>query len=157
MHTNKQGFTLIELMIVVAILVIIAAIAIPNMLRSRLSAQEASAIATMRTISSAQAEVQASAQFTVGDSGVGLYGSFLELSTLDPSPLDKLITTPPHQKAGYVFSLDFSEQTDTDPFYEAYGKPLTPGDNLRWFYTNPSGVIRFTTDGTEPSSTSNSF
>ena len=51
---TKQGFTLIELMIVVAIIAIIAAISLPNLLRSRMAANETNAIGGLRSISSAE-------------------------------------------------------------------------------------------------------
>ncbi len=74
------GFTLIELMIVIAIIAIIAAIAIPNLLSARLNSNETAAIATLRNIISAQAQFQSTARADVNNNGVGEYGSFGELS-----------------------------------------------------------------------------
>jgi prepilin-type N-terminal cleavage/methylation domain-containing protein len=80
MRRSQSGFTLIELMIVIAIIAIIAAIAIPNLLAARLSANETAAIATLRNIISAQAQFQQSAKADEDNDGTGEYGGFIELS-----------------------------------------------------------------------------
>ncbi len=76
---RMAGFTLIELMIVLAIIAIIAAIAIPNLLAARLNANETSAVSLLRTISTAQSQFQVSGKCDEDFDGSGEYGYFGEL------------------------------------------------------------------------------
>ena len=128
MKKNTKGFTLIELMIVVAIIAIIAAIAIPNLLRSRMQSNESSAIGNLRTVVGAQTAYHASNNAYTVD--------FADLTGATPPYLDGNWAAV---KSGYTFTLGgAADNFDCTASAENYG--VTGG---RGFYVDASGVIRY--------------
>lgn len=135
-----RGFTLIELMIVIAIIGIIAAIAIPNLLRARASANEASAISSLRTLVSSQ-----SIYHNDDPDFDGEYDYATSLGELESVGLiDEVLASG--EKSGYVFDLDASGSGDNSDWV-ASARPMGSGESgRRAFFVDQSGVIRFARD-----------
>jgi type II secretory pathway pseudopilin PulG len=146
-------------MIVVAIIAVIAAIAIPNLLRSRLSANEASASGAMRTISTGETAFQTAAFVDSDGDGVGDYGTLAQLADPDGGGL-----TPPFVdsvlggglKHGYVFTVAVTMGSATTlPSYSCTATPAASGrTGYRQYFVDETGVIRFTANGSAVSVTS---
>lgn len=143
MRNNKQkGFSLIELLIVVAIILIIAAIAIPNLLRSRMAANEASAVGSMRTINTAC--VTYSSTY-----GTGFPAALANLAPANPATaaaadlIDQVLAAK--QKSGYAFTYAAGPAVGgVIPTYTLNADPISAGTTgQRHFFTDQSGVIRF--------------
>jgi len=148
---RNSGFTLIELMIVVAIIAIIAAIAIPSLLRSRMAANEAAALGSLRQITTGQVSFQAAVYSDANNDGLGDYGTFAQL--LDPAGdgqdgyIDEVLASG--QKQGYTFDMDTVEgAAGVPPEFTVNADPQAVGTTgIRQFFVNQSGVIRFNVGG----------
>ncbi|MHC4711716.1 MAG: prepilin-type N-terminal cleavage/methylation domain-containing protein [Planctomycetota bacterium] len=101
---REPGFTLIEIMIVIAIIAIIALLAIPNLLGGRLVANETSTVGTLRSIASAQAQFQARQIVDQDSDGLGEYGFLQELAgaTIPRGRANPLLPPSISQTLGYV-------------------------------------------------------
>ena len=150
---KQKGFSLIELLIVVAIILIIAAIAVPNLMRSRMAANESSAVGSLRTINTAQ--VTYSTTYGTG------YALLANLGGADPCAaaaataclVDSVLTAG--TKSGYKITSVAAGGAGTaaSPFttFESGASPVAPGQSgQRSFCSDQSGVIRANPGGGVP-------
>ncbi len=152
---KQRGFSLIELLIVVAIILIIAAIAIPNLLRSKMASNEASAVASLRQLNNAEVTfaMTYNSGYTdgfnrLGPPPAGSQPTANRADLLDPvlSGLEAGGTNTTFIKAGYVFTYAPQGSCVTFgciPGYQIWADPVSRGSSgQRSFYTNEPLVIR---------------
>jgi prepilin-type N-terminal cleavage/methylation domain-containing protein len=148
-RSKASGFSLIELLIVVAIILVIAAIAIPNFMRSRMAANEAATVENMRTI--VTANVVYSTTYGIG------YASALPV--LGPPPgngvptisnaslIDDILALG--TKSGYTYT--YAGVVNSSGGFDSYTlntDPVNPGiTGTRHFFTDSSGTIRMNLTG----------
>jgi type IV pilus assembly protein PilA len=153
---KQKGFSLIELLIVVAIILIIAAIAIPNLIKSKMAANEASAVGSVRTVNTGEVNYAASCPAT------GFSTVLAGLSTGGGCPggvgiIDSVLAGG--AKSGYTFTEAGTVGTDgLNDTYSTIALPATVGTTgQRSFYSDQTGVIRYLLTGGTPSNTSNAL
>ena len=141
---KQKGFSLIELLIVVAIILIIAAIAIPNLLRARIAANEASAVGSTRTIVTAQIAYNSaypSVGFAAALSNLGGSGGACTATSTNACLLDNLLGSG--TKSGYSFATAASGGTPTTAF-AIWTNPVSFNTTgVRDFCAATDGVVRY--------------
>jgi len=135
---NQKGFSLIELLIVVAIILIIAAIAIPNLIKSKMAANESSAVGSLRTITTANIA------YSTACPNIGFSATLVELNAgatcvAAKGEIDNTLSTG--TKSGYSFKYTPSGTTPETQF-QVNANPLTASSGTRYFFVDESGVIR---------------
>jgi type IV pilus assembly protein PilA len=149
---RQKGFSLIELLIVVAIILIIAAIAIPNFMRSKMAANEASAVSSMRVINTAEityASAYSSIGYSATLSNLGGAAAVCSVATgatqTSACLIDNVLalaSSIPKAKSGYYFL--YSPVGNAGTAYTVQGPPAIPGvSGGRYFYTDQTNVIRY--------------
>jgi type IV pilus assembly protein PilA len=149
MRRKQKGFSLIELLIVVVIILVIAAVAIPNLVRSRMSANEASAVASIRTIMTS--EIVYSTTYTVGFSAnlASLSDGGAPANCVPPAVpaaasaclIDPLLASG--TKSGYSFTYTPTGGGGVNNTYSLNADPVNAGlSGQRHFYTDATDVLR---------------
>jgi type IV pilus assembly protein PilA len=143
-HNKQRGFSLIELLIVVAIILIIAAIAIPNLLRAKIVANEASAVGSLRTLNTACIAYSTSyGQYPAALANLGPISSGGTANSTSADLIDSVLAAGTKSGYSFVYTPGNSNQS-----YSITAKPIVGGQTgQRMFFTDQSGVIRADSSG----------
>jgi len=144
MKKNNQGFSLIELLIVVAIILIIAAIAIPSLLRSRIAANQASAVGSLRTINTV--EVAYASTYNTGYSSdlsdLGGTAGTISAAGLIDSVLAGATNSSTKSGYSFVYAASAADGSGHINGYTINADPISNQTGTNHFYTDGTMVIR---------------
>ncbi len=141
-HRSNKGFSLIELLVVVAVILVIAAIAIPNFLRSKLRANEASSVQSLRNISTAELIYATTYSIQFSTNLLQLSGSGINPDQNNAGLIDAVLASG--IKSGYIFTYTpilTDPQGDTTT-YSLTADPQSATSGQLHFYTDQSCMIR---------------
>ncbi len=143
MRRNRKGFTLVEIMIVVAIIALLAAIAIPNLLRARHNANESAAISGLRTISTASESYRAAQTPPVYPANLAALSNSL------PRYIDEALSNASATaKQGYTYTYTVNANAQQ---YTCTAQPQVSGTTgTRIFFVDETGVLRLTNAAGSP-------
>lgn len=143
MRKTQKGFSMIELLIVVTIILIIAAIAIPNLVRSKMTASETAAVATLRTINTTCLMYSTTyGGYPPSLSALGPPASGSAAGATAADLIDSVLATG--AKSGYTFTYTAAPVVSGQiPAYTVVAEPITRGSTgQRGFFTDQTGTIR---------------
>ena len=148
---KERGFSLIELLIVVAIILIIAAIAIPNLLRAKIAANESSAVSSLRTINTAEVTYSSSwgAGYAAVVDNLGGVAPCAPATAAAACIIDSALSVAPYTKSGYVFvAVGNTPVSGVNNGFEVNASPVVVDvTGKRAFCSDQTGVLRANTTG----------